>query len=324
MDNIELQKQRSEANDQQLQQTEAPLQESAQIVPTSVPRVNFLSHFMHTWQPMGIRVIVKLPYISDDANPMFYIRTGPHIPDFVNLTQDDPWIYWMANQFPVIIGGESETYEANPAVTVSQFDAPPPLAAMARMFRRWRGRMDYRIRTVANFTQQAYIIAFPVKNVFRPPNVHNPWTERTPIIPKDTSFKEGMLNSYIMSDVSFQRHIEISVPYEFPNQYYDQTIWCANRTYPLPATNIVEPHGDNYIAIATRGGISTESTGQLSFELEYRAGEDFQFGDPFLAGSKFRYPIRNWRSILNNPTPTFTFPDSTITSDGIATRSKTS
>lgn len=322
MDNVEIQKERTEASDQQLQKSVAPFAESATVKSTPVPRNNQFSHFTRTWQPMGIRVRVAIPYVSDDGSPMFYIRFGPHIPDFVNLNQDDPWIFWLANQFPVKLGSEQVKYDAQPAVTVTQFDAPPPLAHLARMFRRWRGSMQYRLRVVANNTQQGYLITYPVKGEYVPPTVHNPWQEGVPIIQKDSSFKDGMLNSYIMSDLSFQRHIELHMPYEYPNQYYDQFQWLANRTYIKDKGSAIEPHGDNFIAVAARGTLSPNgaTTSQIFFELEYRAGDDFQFADPFVPGSKFRYPIRNWRNIENNPTKTFTFPNSGIYSDGINKR----
>lgn len=323
MDNTEIQKERTEASDQQLQKSYAPLAESATVKSTPIPRNNSFSHFLLAWQPMGIRVQVKIPYVSDDGSPIFYIRVGPHIPDFVALNQDDPWIYWMANQFPVKLGLEQVDYPADPPVVVSQFDAPPPLAQFARMFRRWRGSMQYRLRVVANNTQQGYLITYPIKNEFVPPAVHNPWKQHVPIIPKDASFKDGMLNSYIMSDLSFQRHIELDYPFEFPNKFYDQYMWLSDRSYSPNDKSRVQPHGDNFIAVGARGSLSpsTATTSQIFFELEYRAGDDFQFADPFVPGAKFRYPIRNWRNIADNPTKTFTFPDSRITSDGISKRS---
>lgn len=322
MDNIEIQKERTEASDQQLQKSVAPFAESATVKPTSVPRDNQFSHFLHTWQPMGIRVKVNIPYVSDDGTPMFYIRFGPHIPDHVALNQDDPWIYWLANQFPVKLGSEEVKYPSSPAVTVTQFDAPPPLAQISRMFRRWRGSMQYRLRVVANNTQQGYLITYPIKGEYVPPSKHNPWQEGVPIIPKDSSYKDGMLNSYVMSDLSFQRHIEVDMPYEFPNKFYDQFQWLSNRTPQKDKLSAVEPHGDNFIAVATRGSLNTNgaSTSQIYFELEYRAGEDFQFADPFVPGAKFRWPIRNWKNIENNPTKVFTFPNPGIYSDGINKR----
>lgn len=323
MDNVEIQKERTEASDQQLQKSVAPFAESATVKSTPVPRNNQFSHFIHTWQPMGIRIRVGIPFISDDGTPLFYIRFGPHIPDFIELNKDDPWIYWMAAQFPVFLGTENGNYTStNPAITITQYDAPPPLAQLCRMFRRWRGSMQYRLRVVANNTQQGYLITYPVKGEYIPTIVHDPWRRGIPLITKDASFKDGMLNSYVMSDLSFQRHIEIHMPYEFPNQYYDQFQWLANRTYDPTKKLAVEPHGDNFIAVAARGSLApnTAATSQIFFELEYRAGEDFQFADPFVPAAKFRYPIRDWRNIPSNPTKVFTFPDTGIYSDGINKR----
>lgn len=96
------------------------------------------------------------------------------------------------------------------------------------------------------------------------------------------------------------RHFEVEVPFEYPVPFYDQFNWIANRT--RPANNFMyasndkgersiarlrnirnEPHGDNFILFGLRGKLeSSVQNSQITFELEYRAGDDFQFADPFL------------------------------------------
>lgn len=333
MDNIELEKERTDVIDQQPINDATTLPEQPSIPKEISPHVFDLDHWIKTWQPMGIRITVNLPFIGDDSTPIFYIRANPYIPYYYNRSPN--YIYNLSNTFPIILGSRSTSLIASDlGIQVTQYDNPPPLAILSRSFRRWRGSLQYRIRTVGNFTQQAYLQSWPIYNRIPPVGIHNPWATN-PILPlKDDSFMEGMLNSYVMSDLSFQRHIEVQMPFQFPVKYYDQYRWLnaqcaipsyttANEQIKVTSYPIKMPHGENWIALAVRGTIAAQSTGQITFELEYRGGEDFQFADPFVLDTDFNLPIRNWRnsSALNK---LYSWPDKTIESDGINTIRKRS
>lgn len=319
-DNIEIQKVRTNVIDEQSSFTGHKLKEQQQIDDCEIPRPFDVDHLMHQWQPMGIRVVVNLPIIGNDSDFLFLIRNTPYIPYYfpTNTSDTDNYIYRLNNMRNVIHGQYNTNMVVNPpGVVITQYDAPPVLASLARSFRRWRGTMHYRIRTVANFTQQAYLIATVLKN--RPIDVgkYNSWWTNPRILRKDDSFRESMLNSYQMGDISLLRHYELAVPYEYPTQYYDMANWISNRgAGPYAITN--EPHGDNWIAIGFRGAIAAQTTGQISFELEYRAGEDFQFSDPFLLHPKFAMGVREWHN-SGNLNAIYSIPDPGITSDGQST-----
>lgn len=116
---------------------------------------------------------------------------------------------------------------------------------------------------------------------------------------QDASYKPSMMNSYALSDTSLYRHVEITMPYDYPTPYYDQYAWLSRRL--VPGDNFIysadsktfghvnswmqvasEPHGENFIAMGVRGTLAATQPGaQIIFELEYRCMEGFQFADPF-------------------------------------------
>lgn len=134
-----------------------------------------------------------------------------------------------------------------------------------------------------------------------------------------------------MGDTAMFRHFEFQVPFEYPVPYYDQYAWIGNRS--RPARNFAsvdspfnplhirplygDPVGDNYILIGLRGRLeSSVENAQIAFELEYRAGDDFQFSDPFLPNAAHMVPNR---PALQSPVPILTIPSKDYTTDGIGT-----
>lgn len=310
------------------------LPEQSRIPTLQIPRPFGFTDVIHQWQPMGIRVKLNLPFTSNDQDFLFAIRNGPFIPllsykykdsskevDFVKdkpidytkthfSTLEDYDSYAWNNMHPVTHATSLLKYvnADNSAVYITQYDNPPPLAAFSTMFRRWRGTMHYRIRVVSGFTTQGYIFASVIKNAPQIPAVLNEFTTTTGPPRQDHSYREAMINSYIMGDTAMFRHFEIQMPYEYPTPYYDQYAWIGKRcrparyflhyqdttTTPPKDINVTtrpvqfEPHGENFIVIGLRGTLeSSVQNSQVTFELEYRAGDDFQFADPFLPFPQF-------------------------------------
>lgn len=310
------------------------LPEQSRIPTLQIPRPFGFMDIIHQWQPMGIRVKLNLPFTSNDQDFLFAIRNGPFIPllsykykdssknldytkgqplDFTKThftTLEDYDSYAWNNMHPVTHATAllKKVNADNSAVYITQYDNPPPLAAFSTMFRRWRGTMHYRIRVVSGFTTQGYIFVSVIKNSPSIPVVINEFTTTTGPPRQDHSYREAMINSYIMGDTAMFRHFEIQMPYEYPTPYYDQYAWIGKRsrparyflnyqnttTDPPTSTNTTirpvqfEPHGENYIVVGLRGTLeSSVQNSQVTFELEYRAGEDFQFADPFLPFPQF-------------------------------------
>lgn len=294
------------------------LPEQGKVGRSTMPRQVSVLDWIYQWQPMGYRVVVNLPFTGNDADFLFAIRNGPFIPRwekrYVPRNRDEfqptctaaqcsnvtTYYAWNNTRavFPFYI---RETPQArDPSVVISQFDAPPMLSTLAQSFRRWRGDMQYRIRLVAGFVTQGYLVVTTMKNKFFPIGKYNEYWHVPKMTQQDISYREGMQNSYILSDTSMIRHVEATMLYEYPLPYYDQYEWLARRVNPFPywcrSVDKVSgncqvkptgarfdqiPHGDNYLVVGLRGQLATGQTGsQLAFELEYRAMEGFQFADP--------------------------------------------
>lgn len=249
-----------------------------------VEDVNFIS-LIHTWQPMGIRVVINLPYESDDITPLFAIKIGPYLPPINQVTVGgvgQPHAYSVVYPLP------SPTSSTSLSVTATIYDCPPPLAIAAMAHRFWKGTMKYHLRSVANFTVNGYLIAMVVKGlVAREVNggfagTNTLQNTHRDIPGLDVGLRRYMINNYMRSDVSMFRHIEVSVPYEYPVPFFDQytafeEIWAQTQN------NAIEVNcPDNFLVIASRGGISSPEAGaQLVYELEYCPGDDFELSQEF-------------------------------------------
>lgn len=336
--------------------TGTPIPEQTQIAMRCIPRALSILSLIHQWQPMGIRVVIDLPFVGNDHDLLFILRNGPFIPrwDYVyndtnpeetNEKNEDPEakgsmkVYAWNNMRNVYLGfSYDKPRYSKSGVHITQYDYPPILATLAACFRRWRGDLQYRFRVVAGFATQGYLIACPFKNIFSPIGKYDEYDSGPAIVRQDTSLREGMINSYVMSDTSMFRHLEVTMPYEYPAPWYDQYQWMSRRVSPKSyATNkpskdrnsphniiTTEPHGDNWLGLGMRGTIqTTETGGQVIFELEYRAVEGFQFADPGLPINSFTEPYSDRLQTLPKPLDLIkTVPDGDLTSDGYFVVSK--
>jgi len=335
---------------QQSSSTGHKLPEQALVAYSQIPRPISLMNMIHQWQPMGIRVTLKLPLISNDQFPLFFIRNGPFIPRWNKVYKDTstnsfPPEKNRLNVDPPAVGKEyvqfafnntrnvyfgSQNFEfpdAAPPLTITHYDLPPLLSSMAMSFRKWRGDMQYRFRVTANFAVQGYLLTFPIKNQFSPIMVYNEYSSSPPLRLDDYSFRPGMQDSYVQSDASMFRHLEITMPYEYPTAYYDQYQWLERRVSPYACQNYgagndstyisFEPHGDNWIALALRGVLKTTEASTVSIDLEYRACENFEFADPCLPPRDFSLSM--YQNIKDNLDALDTFkvmPSDNLESDG--------
>nr|WAL01504.1 structural protein [Electric ant polycipivirus 2] len=329
-----------------------PLPEQAGVAKQVIPRGISMLNLIHQWQPMGIRIIVNLPFIGNDQDVLFYIRNGPFIPRWdKNYKATNPFKAWPKPDLPddttlrqyawnntknVWLGKSFDKFNyGQSGVIMTQYDYPPILSTLSQAFRRWRGDMQYRLRSVAGFATQGYLIVAPYKNIFSPIGSYDEYATYPAITRQDTSYREAMMNAYVMADTSMFRHVEVTVPYEYPAPWYDQYAWLARRVSPNSAAVnatvtesdyktkmgfivTAEPHGDNFIAVMLRGKVeTTETGGQIAFELEYRAMEGFQFADPGLPPNDLTEPYENISSqtrIIYDRVKTV--PDPKLTSDG--------
>ncbi|BBM96515.1 putative capsid protein [Colobopsis shohki virus 1] len=296
---------------QQVSTKSSVIPEQSNLPKTTMPRQISILNWIYQWQPMGIRVILNLPFTGDDSDYVFAIRNGPFVPypyfngyedlnlDGVKSNYDRPISSFGYNNTRAVYlpyaEGSDYPNPAKPTHTMVHYDLPPIISTMAQSFRRWRGDMQYRLRIIAGFATQGYVIATSIKNTFSPIAIYDEYTVSPHIERQDISYRAGMMNAYALSDTSMFRHLELTMPYDYPTPYYDQYAWLSRRICPsvnfqyvdnkwkaLPGFIQDEPHGDNYLAIGIRGNLEAGAAGsQIIFELEYRCAEGFQFADPF-------------------------------------------
>lgn len=320
-----------------------PLQVKRAVV--SIPRPIDIMGLIHQWQPMGIRVALKLPFVSDDWGYLFLIRNGPFIPRHNHFCEDinlklETTRYAFNNMRNVFLlprdgyWNDLVSYPDDYPLTLSIYDYPPMLATLAQCFRRWRGDMQYRVRVVAGFGTQGYLIAGNLKNEIMPVGIYDEYSATPNITRLDASYRQMMMNGYVMSDISMFRHLEVTVPYDYPTEWYDQYQWIANRSTPRQVTQmpsatanfaytnprvISEISGDDFVAVGIRGSIESRDTKVVVFELEYRAAEGFQFAEPGLPPWDMMVNRRNVVDAKHTFDLVKTMPAKMLWSDGVNT-----
>lgn len=323
-----------EENDQTI--VPSKLTEQAKVIAMPLlPSVSFTS-LIYQWQPMGFRVRFDLPFISDDSGFLFLVRNGPYIPMWFMPVHKggeglNARVFHWNNTRPVLHhrdGGwtglpvSSNPPLINKSISITQHDLPPIISTIAMSFRKWRGDMQYRFRIVAGFTTQGYLITTPIKNAHVPIGIYDEYSRCPSLLRLDTSYREGMANSYVPSDTSMFRHVEFTMPYEYPMPWYDQYHWLEQRTEVsealiegVKATKLViEPCGDNFIGLGVRGAMEStkDKPSFVAVEIEYRCMEGFQFADPGIpplsmldSMQEVRYsnwtPDATWRRIKTVP-----------------------
>lgn len=285
------------------------------------------------WQPMGYRVVINLPFVNDDINPLFAIKVGPYIPPVYQwrepITLSSSPVT-NGSLFSPIYPSPSTLSSTSVAVTCTRYDNPPSLAVAAAAHRFWTGSMKYRLRCVSNFTAQGYVILTTAKGLVGDEvQVYDDSTSTATTLTLatnhrsipgvDVGAKRWMGNGYVMSDISMFRHNEIQIPYEYPLPFYD--------TYRNLEETVLRSQGivaevncpDNFILVYARGGITSPTAGaQVVYELEYCPGEDFQFSQEFSFSGTY-LEVNNYNTtnlLVSSITPItlpFTYPAYTTT-----------
>lgn len=243
---------------------------------------------IYEFQPMGLRIIIDLPFEGNDRFPIFGIKVTPYIPHIVmeSYMMRDPaeanrllnGMWPISLPYGASLGGE--TFPDDFRLRVLQHSYPPFISQLAHMYRFWRGSLSYQFRVVSNFTNQAYTFLSTSMNVphlsrphsFNFRSINYPWYSQ--------NFSSYMTQAYIPNDLSIQRHAEVTVPYSQELPYYDQH---TDMDYAVNATIGTDNKGPvsnfyNWLGYFNRGAITGGTgTNQILLELHMKAEPDFVF-----------------------------------------------
>lgn len=298
------------SDDQLLSDTPVTVDQTENIPPRAnselepkVPTMMLMKPFpitlqIYQWQPMGIRVTLKLPIVSDDKSPLFAIKATPVI-----LTPQMALAYYRfgptayRNLFPVKLAVINDTglaytvYPDDSAVVITQHSPPPLLTYIAMAHRFHRGAISHSLRTTSQFTNQAQVYVAKM-----PPQVERFTNFSGQAIPTGylyamsadmtLSLPSNYLdtyqgNSFINADLSVQRHIEFTMPFERPLPRHD----CYIDDYTVFDTASSTISGflnsgnyAQYSFIGLKAGIDKGSgPGEIFFELYIKVEPDFEF-----------------------------------------------
>lgn len=240
----------------------------------SDPEAFELTDVLRRWQPTGCKIIVNMPYASDNKAPLFAIAVNPIIlhPQVPGSQIYNP-IYPTPN---TPIGPVTSV----PAVTVVQYDIPPPLCSLALGFRFWSGTLHYRLRVTEGCFSQGYLITGIVKGHMADyfniqaavPNDYKLNSHYREVHALSDTFQSFMNNAYTMSDLSISRHVEVEVPYTLAYDKFDNQRYLSNMFVTEPT--LYQPM--DFLVVGARGILTpTTGTTQMEIEIEIAGGADF-------------------------------------------------
>lgn len=226
-------------------------------------------------QPMGKRIIVKQPYLSDESSPIFAIRIDPIVPhpESSLFPVDDPVYILPANKFNPIL--------TTPSVTCVTYDVPPPISPISLAYRYWSGEMIYSIRTISSAISQGYLI-FGIARAKHARDIiaadatnskQNVWRE---IIGIKETFQSFMMESYNQVDLSLYRHCQVRVPFNRSVDMVDIYKQYAARAATYNNAAYTAEDACDFLVCGIRGATSTNvESAELTFEIEMAGGFDF-------------------------------------------------
>jgi len=274
---------------------EMPEQESDVVPKVNIPFMISLLSLIFTEQSAGIRIIVDLPSQTDNFTPLFTIRANPLVlsPEVIR------WLFRKSN--PGGLGYLSSqlmpvmrTYTTSPGVTVIYWGAPPLIGILAAMYRKWRGGLEFSLQCTSSFANQGFVTMSPRYNCFQglgPSNMQR--TDASALAPDihgQTSYRQGMFNSFVKSDASSFRHMSVKMPFRYPTPWFDTFQFIDDRitstfgtdTASFPEGTNITPCNQNFIDVSNLNTINaTNPSGnnQIIYELFVKASPDFEFAD---------------------------------------------
>lgn len=241
---------------------------------------------LRKFQPLGIRVEVKTPFIGDDTQPLFAIKCDPY--QQVDMTGPNivP-IYSPIYPMP----GTEDMNVYNPSVVATIYDYPPPIAYAVAGHRFWRGSLLYHMRVVSTFITQGYLRIGIIKgqcateiNTSGEAFGTGLRENHRIVTGCHTGNRDAMAHAFQRIDMSMFRHADIVVPYDHALPFRDtdrelkELAWANTALEPQITKNVIcKSDTDTFIVVYPCGPISSGAEGSfINFEFEIAAGPDFE------------------------------------------------
>lgn len=297
---------------------------------------------MYKFQKIGCTVFINGGTLGGPTG-MFAWRVTPRIPTYVRPVYDQAqatlektlqwdqgtglWLrsdgaaYWhpfTPLQEPVM---DVDNYALNAVFrTVGgmcawQYNQEPLLSRWARTHRFWQGSLVYRVRCTASFATQGYI-QIALVNGRRNIKMHN---RRAPtgIFPATGQLlndaHDYACTGWMSLDLSSERHLEITVPYQRLYPFYDELMAEGNEWTASGGTcgnNFLDT--EQYLVFYLDGFVNTTDGAQLQFNWEYLPGPDFRLVMPIYP--KIRTRPKIYGTDEYNLVQNLHFHDATFTS----------
>lgn len=259
---------------------------SINMTPSSLPLV------LQKWQPMGIRVIVDLPYTPPDGSPLFAIRVTPtwYTPIElastmgVNAAADFSESF---NSLPVFLPytGANQEYKIAESTTdtpvrVSYYGDPPPICRYSRIHRYNSGSLKYQVVMTPGSVTHGYFQASVIRGVPKPYKVNRVFS----LVPLNVYRPDfnSTYDNFVNIKPASEGFIEMNVP----------RVNATGRTdtaLDMPGLFAeYDPNGYDYLMVYSKGTISSLSPTQMVFELNIAAGDDYKMHVPLPISSDLR------------------------------------
>lgn len=315
-------------------------QQSMSLTAVSYQTKLLVTQSIFQWMSCGIRITVNLPSVSNNLDPLFLIRNNPLVlnPNLIvprnRNIPELPWnqTVWTASGYfwHMIMPVFQANKISHEGVKVTYYGQPPLLAYYMLYHRWWTGSLKWKLTTTASFINQGQILAVPLFNSIQPPQICTPQKVgpdgvayfKSPEVNSPGNQQEVKVkNSFIRTDVSSIRHMEIAVPYRSNLPYFDNFQYMLDA---MPQTDNVmtsdfdqvdawlqdttktktKLNPETFIAIYNKNQINatnTSGTNEIVFELWIAAGEDFQMGGQHVVPDFSQYRYTHAQGIYNYP-----------------------
>jgi hypothetical protein len=237
------------------------------------------------YQPVGQRLVIQLPYITDDNQPILAVRISPFMGDSpISAARGGKNVYYTPF-YP--LPGNEHVIINKPAVYMVKYDHPPALHYLACAHRFWRGSIKYLFRCVSNFTVQGYMRCGVIKGTISQEIItdfsdigNSLANTNRKVWGCNDGNRRLTANAFVRSDLSMFRHIEVECPYENTEPFVDHYRWLSHLGDCMANSSVNQGSympPDNFIILAAGSPLTSPVEGsQLIYDIEIAAGLDFQ------------------------------------------------